>query len=1094
MSQKNMRGPVRLYIRALAAIFLAMLVISGAKAQNTNAGEIRGVITDSSGSAVPKVGVSLTNTQTGVTTKVTGNSEGLYEVPQLTPGTYSITFTAPSFKTYTQQNVLLQAAPITVNAVLEVGNVSEQVTVNSGALVQLQTEDSEQNLTLDEETVTSLPNVGNSWFNETVLIPGVNGGGSQNQNGQGIGINGAESYQESFLLNGGTVTLIGSQNPDWIIEPTDFISENDFQTHSFNATSGNGLAVLNVITKNGTNLFHGSVWDYNQNSYFSAQNYFSGGSGVPPLSSNTFGGTVGGPIKRDKLFFFGGFQRQLSKAGAVGIASMPTPQMETGDFAGFPTIFDPSTTTTVDGITARAPFQGNQIPTADLNQQALNAQKFLPTPNFGPAGAVTNNYRFSEQVSDLTYWYNGKIDYSINNKNHVNVSGTYGTVNFPNPSATNPIGEYAELGSEGGYQLSHTWTPSSTTINEARFSMIRFVGNWTSGDYNKGYPQKIGIPGTVSNVWPSLNIVGGYSYGPGLEAILAEDSFVPSDVFTLVRGKHILKFGGEFDDYQVNINFSGYSDGNFSFNGDSTLDPQGSSNGVGYADFLLGDVSSWSIYVTPETGSRLKSYQVFAQDDYKFKPNLTLNLGVRYQIQPGWREAENRLGDFDPTLLNPATQTAGAMWYADGASGLNSRLSVEATDQIVQPRIGFAWSPFKNWAIRGGYGIYTELTGYNTYAGSAGIGISGQNSLSSTNGLTAVFNLSQGPPSPIYSTVSELTPQLFNGQAVSYIPYHTKVPYMQEYQLDVQHEFRAGIIADAAYVGSHGEHIALAADSNQIPQNQLYHFTGPGVNMAPYRPYTQYQSIGTTVGGGTSHYDSLQLRAQKQFANSLQFATTFTYSHSLDDGTGSGYGGPGADGSLWQNGYNPGSSYANSMLDQPISFNGDVIYDLPVGRGKLLLNRGGIANAAFGGWRLSGLWQIHSGNPFSVYIPNNLSGSLAGVWFPNRIASGKLSHPTIQQWFDPTAFVQPAYGTYGDAGRDVLFGPSWRQLDMSVQKHWALKAFGEASDLQIRIDAADVLNHPNFSNPNSALQQSNTAVITGANTSRNVQFEAKFSF
>jgi hypothetical protein len=207
-----------------------------------------------------------------------------------------------------------------------------------------------------------------------------------------------------------------------------------------------------------------------------------------------------------------------------------------------------------------------------------------------------------------------------------------------------------------------------------------------------------------------------------------------------------------------------------------------------------------------------------------------------------------------------------------------------------------------------------------------------------------------------------------------------------------------------------------------------------------------------------------------------------------------GIGGPGADGSLWQNGYNPKSNYANSLLDQPISFNGDLIYDLPVGKGRLLLNQGGVADAVLGGWRLSGIWQIHSGNPFSVYIPNNLSGSLAGVWFPNRTASGKLSNPTIQKWFDPTAFVQRSYGTYGNAGRDVLFGPAWRQLDLSVQKHWALKVLGDVSDLQVRIDANDVLNHPNFSNPNSALHQSNTGTITGANTSRGVQFEAKFSF
>jgi hypothetical protein len=981
-----------------------------------------------------------------------------------------------------------------VNAVLQVGAATEQVTVNSDSIVELQTEDSEQSLTLEAVTLTAVPNIGNSWFNETVLIPGVNGGGGQNQNGENIGINGATSYNENFLLNGGTATFVGSQNPDWTITPTDFIAETDFETHSFNATSGNGLAVINVITKSGSNQFHGSFWDYNQNSAFSAQNYFSGGSGVPPLSSNTFGGTIGGPVKRDKTFFFFGYQRQSSKSGTVGIASMPTSAMEQGNFAGFPTIYDPATTAVVAGKTVRTAFPNNQIPLGRQNQQALNWQKFLQAPNYGAAGAVTNNYRYSVQVNDLSTWETWKVDHTLNSKNHINTSGTWGTVNFPTPSPLNPIGAFAEEGNEVVPQISWTWTPSSSAVNEARGSMMRFWGKWPSGDHGKGIPAKIGIPGTVSDVWPSLNISGGYSYGAGLDAFISETTITPADVFTLIRGKHIMKFGGQFDDDQVNGNFSGFSDGSFSFNGDSTLDPQGTSNGVGYADFLLGDVSSWSIALTPEAGGRLKVYEVFAQDDYKIKPNLTLNLGFRFQVQPGWKEAHNLQGDFDPTLKNPATNMLGAMWYAEDANGVNSRLTQEALTNIAQPRVGFSWSPSNSWVIRGGFGYYTEMLGQNTYGGSTTLGIAGTNGLNSTDGLTQVFTLAQGPPAPIYSTVKQLTPQLFNGQSISYIPYHTKVPYMEEYQLDVQREFHGRIIADAAYVGSSGRHLPLAMDTNQIPESLISKFTGPGINMAPYRPFPQYQSISTTLGEGISHYDSLQARVQKQFSNSLQFATTFTYSHTLDNETGSGWGGPGARGDVWQNGFDMRSNYGNSLLNQPISFNGDVVYDLPFGKGKLWMNQGGVADGIFGGWRLSGLWQVHSGTPFTPYIPSNLSGSLAGTWYPNRKASAKLSNPSINKWFDPSAFAQPAYGTYGNAGRNILSGPNWRQLDMAIAKQFAFRLLGEDSTVQVRADASDLFNHPNFSNPAAALGQSNTGMISGSNTSRNMQFEAKFSF
>ena len=1100
------------WMRILTMATLGFLGVHS-EAQNINAGEIRGVVTDSTGAAVPSATVSLTNTDTGVVTKVMADASGVYDVPQLTPGSYTVSIGAATFKTFVESNILLRTAPIQVNAVLQVGTVGEQVTVNADNQVELQTEDSESNLTLDATTVTSLPNIGNTWFNDTVLIPGVNGGGKQNQNGESIGVDGAQPFQENFLLNGGIETFIGSQNPDWIIAPTDFIAETEFETHNFNATTGGGLAVFNIITKNGTNKWHGSFWDYNNNAAFAAQNYFSGGSGVPPSSQNTFGLTASGPVMRDKLFFFAGYQRQLLNAGTTGTGSVPTAAMKSGDFSAidpvtnkpiFPTIFDPATTMTVGGVTTRQPFPGNKIPANRISQQASNAQQFFPDPNIGTATDLVGNYRFSEQVHDTTDWYTGKIDYNLSPRNHVNASGVYGDVTFPNPSLLNPIGEFTEHGHEFQTTVSETWAPSSTFINEARFSVVRFFGYWVSGDYAKGYATKIGIPGTFVDAWPSLNIAGGYNYGAGLEASISENEYVPSDVVTMVRGKHILKFGGEFDAGQVNGNFSGYSDGSFTFNGDSTRDPQGvAGNGVGYADFLLGDVSNWSISITPEAGGRLKTTQLFAQDDYKLKPNLTLNLGFRYEIQPGWGEAQDRQGDFDPTLLNPATGTLGAVWFAKGANGVNSRTKIEQTSYIPQPRVGFSWQPMRNWTVRAGYGIYAELLGQNTYGGDEVLGISGTNNLNETDGLTPVFTLAQGSPEPIFTTVANLTPSTLNGQSVGYTPYNTKVPTIQEFQLDTQHEFGRGIIADLAYVGTVGRHIAQVMDYNQVPTADIHLYNGSN-SLATYRPFPQFSSLPTTLGEGSSSYNALQARLQKQFAAGWQFSTAFTYSHALDDGTGTGNGGAGALGDVWQQGYNLKSGYGNSLLDQRLTFNGDMIYDLPVGKGRMFLNQGGVVNSVLGGWRLAGLWQLHTGVPFTPILENNLSGSLAGTWFPNRVGSGKLSHPTLAEWFDPSAFVEPAIGTYGDSGRNILYGPGWEQLDLSLQKHWAFPLFGENADVQVRVDASDLTNHANFGQPNpnlvlvpgttTGVLQSPGQQITSANTSRALQFEGKLSF
>jgi hypothetical protein len=1083
-------------------LMCAVLLFPAARAaaQNSNAGEIRGTVTDGTGAVMPGVEVTVTDTLTGVTNTTKTNSGGVYDIPSLmVPGTYSVKFSNPSYRTLVKNNILLSVTSITINGALEVGTVSQQVTVDTSTAAQLQTDSSAQNLTLDEKTVIGLPNLGATVFNEMALIPGVNGGGGQQTNGDAVGVNGAESFQNNILLNGGTATEIGSQNEGGSIEPTDFISEVSFDSHTFSAESGNGAYMMNIITKSGSNRFHGSAFDYRQTNQLSARNYFS--IGIPPGSSDQFGGTVGGPILRNKLFFFFGFDRLSSLGLATGYFTTPTAAERAGNFAGLPTIYDPSTTVSVKnpatGQTTiqRTAFQDNQIPLSDLSAQALNIQSYFPEPNLP---GISNNYYYSVDSFETIYYWNGRIDYNPNNRHHLDGSYTHGTTNYPTITATAPIGEYTELGSDNADQISDTWTISPSKINEARFSLMRFSGNWVGGDLNKGYPQKIGIPNPLSNVFPGIGIGGAIStsIGAGLDADLVEDSYVPSDVFTWVKGKHILKFGGEFDDYEVNINFGGYSDGNYSFSGIATRDPSGSanaSNGVGYADFLLGDVASWNVSISPETGSRLKSYQLFVQDDYKFSPSLTLNLGLRYEIQPGWTEAKNRIGDFDPNLLNPATGTLGALWFAPN----DGRTSVEAAQYgLVQPRVGFSWSPRSTWAVRGGFGIYDELYGYNTYEGSAGLGYTAQNSQSSTDQITPVFNLAQGPPPPIYPTDATRTPELLNNQGISYIPYHTPVPYMEEWQLDVQHQFPGGIVADIGYVGSRGVHVALASDADQVPANLIFN-AASGANMQQFRPYPQYEGIGTTTGGGTSHYDALQLIAQKRYANGLQFATTFTYSHTLDDGTGSGYGGPNGirAANLWQNGYNPRSSYGNSLLDQPYTFNGDAIYELPVGQGKLFLNHGGILNAIIGGWVGSGLWQVHSGEPFTPYIGGaNLDGSLAGTWFPNRVGTGKLAHPTIQEWFNPADFQTPAVGTYGNSGRNILFGPSWRELDLSLTKKWAIRKLGQAANVQVRIDAQDALNNPNFANPNPALGTGGVGTITGANTSRGLQFSAKFEF
>ncbi len=294
---------------------------------------------------------------------------------------------------------------------------------------------------------------------------------------------------------------------------------------------------------------------------------------------------------------------------------------------------------------------------------------------------------------------------------------------------------------------------------------------------------------------------------------------------------------------------------------------------------------------------------------------------------------------------------------------------------------------------------------------------------------------------------------------------------------------------EAAYVGTRGVHLGFGRDIDQVPAALL----GPG-DAQQRRPYPQYSGISANLFDGFSAYHSFQLSAKKQFAAGLSFTANYTFSKSMDTGTGSGYGGL-QNIDTWQNAYDPRANYALSKTDLPQLLNGAIVYELPLGAGKTFLNRSGIANTIFGGWQVSTTFQLHSGLPFTPVMGTaNLSGSLAGTWFPNRLGNGTLANPSINGWFDPTAFAQPAPYTFGNSGRDILRGPGWSNLNLSLAKNFTIPWIGEAGRLQIRSEAYDVLNHANFGMPNADIGTPGVGVITSALTNRIIQLGAKLSF
>ncbi len=1066
-------------------LVLVLFLISTLPAlgQNRNAGEIRGTVLDSSGAAVPGVTVAVTNVATGVVTTTTTGDAGVYDIPWVVTGRYTVTFTKEGFQQVVRNDVELHVETITVNASMQVGSVATKITVTSTSDL-LQTESATKDLILTPSSLTELPDVGHDYGSFMLLVPGSNpgqGGAGDFSNGANIGINGSQAAEANWLLDGGAFTYPGSYNGTTAV-PMEAISEVNVTASNMGAEYGNGMFSFSVITKSGTNQFHGSAFEFVQNNVFNARNYFS--PDVPPERWNEYGGTIGGPIKKDKAFFFFSYQRNPTVGYNATFYTYPTMQMREGNFSDphFPTLYDPSTTTLVVGQYMRTAFNGNVVSPIDM--VGANIDSYYPTPQ---TNALFNNFFVNDKDPTTTDWYNFKVDVNISQRQRVMFSGMV-TSSFQVQNApANPIGTLDIWGPAAPtMQLTDTLTLTPLLINEFRIAYNRgAVYNW-GPDLGEGYPAKLGLNNAVVDAFPNISVSGAVSpssLGTAPSNGLWQNNFAVSDTVDWIKGKHAIKMGGEFDKWQVNQDPFDFVDaGNFSFDGEFTSGPNPtnpSSVGLGYADLLLGLPNSWNVLSGPETGGRVWNAQLFVEDSYKLRPNLTLNVGVRYLNQQGWTEEHDHVAQFDPTITNQATGTLGAVWYG----GEDGRRALQASHHAVfVPRVGVAWSPKPTWTVRGGYGLYTFPWGDQNYFGS-GQGEDGwfiQGTEISTDLVTPIFTMTQGPPLPTYPPANPHTApnDLLNGQNLLYNPYHVPMTYMQQWNIGLQHQL-GGFLIDVAYVGSSFDNLGFGADINQVPADRL-----AAGNAQLLRPYPQFNAISGVTFNGRSGYNALQIGVRKPFSHGFSVLANYAYAHSLDTGTGQGGNGM-LRTDVWQIGADPNANYGNSVTDLRHNFNGAIVYQLPFGKGKRFANNSAVADGIIGGWQASTIFLVHSGFPFTPVIgTNNLSNSLAGSWFPDRIASGHLSNPTHQEWFNPAAFTTPAPYTFGNSGRNILYGPGFGNVNFSLAKTFSIV---EKVKLQIRADAVDIFNHPNFGQPNTSIGTLGAGVVSSAIDSRTIQ-------
>lgn len=1137
-------------------------------AQNISSGDLRGIVTDPTGAVIPGVTVTAKDIDKNVTTVYTTDNTGLFDTGPIVADHYVLTFAKTGFKAFVRGPFTVNVGIQTVNAQLEVGATTQQVTVTT-ELPLLTTESGALEGTLQAQTMQDLPQVGADWQNFIILLPGAAGAPENSSNAlnpqQVASINGNLPF-ESMLADGATTTLPMSQNADVTIFET--TAEVKVSNAAFSAQYGVGDIVYNQITKSGTDHFHGSAYEYLQNNALDAAPYgFGSKLKVPVLHYNNFGVAVGGPVKPlKKLFFFFDFDKTINNGGASnGFITVPTSAMMSGDFsaAGLPTLYDPTQQTLVTSgnctytgsqypggsLTLPAPCvqrpsfaqefgNGNKIPSSMINPAAQAIQKFFPSPNVDgtmtKSGYAVNNYAYNTPSSNPFTKFFGRLDWNITQNNRFTASET----ESDNPATylnqgLCPINcQHGDV-SRDNAQISDVWTISSRFINEARMGFTDQLNFFTPYSIGQGWVQKLGMPMLIADEFPNVGISNFYGLGSSSNAVYKEFVFDPSDVVTLIKGRHVLHFGGEFLINRADSTAWGnLNAGSVHFTGDYTSAGGRATtayDGLSYADFLLGQTNNWSASQTPEFGGRWKTPQVFVQDDWKARGNLTVNLGLRYEAETGWSEVKGNMATFDPAVVSMDVTSPvgsgygqlvqGGMWY--GFLGQNGRHTLQAPKyNIVLPRLGFSWQILNSTVIKGGIGMYASTWSEDTYGGGMG-GAFGSNggSNDSTNGLCPVVQLNADGASPdttdpgcglgayngksIMSTYlnSPTTPWAHQGlnQNVGYNQYRTPVPKNYQWTLGVQREFAREFVGEVDYVGNHGTGLNFPVDIDQVPVSKL------GPDDQKYQPYPLYNQINGSTNNAISNYHALEAILTKRMGYGLYFSTNYTWSHFLDDMDSSGWGS--REGwQNYQNAYVPSQNYSQSNFDIRQMFKGQVVYRLPFGKGGMFLNNSALADEVVGGWQVSSTFMAQSGNPMGLTTGwHNNSNNRSGDYTQEAILTGnyKTADPntgnkyhSLKEWYNVTAFSLPAPYTYGSFRRNTVVGPGLTDINFSVGKTFDLWP-DRNLQFQIRGDATNILNHPSFAQPgNNVMGGSDaSANITGVTVGgRKWQLYGRVSF
>jgi hypothetical protein len=1146
--------PLFLSFLAVLGLVCCQVTVPSAKADELY-GRVRGIVTDPSGATLPGVDLKLTNTGTGISQGIVSGTDGAYLFINLIPGTYSLTAKKASFKTFDVKSIKVEPTGIFVqNVTMELGAISETVEVAANP-AQVEQTSMQLTATISAKTITDLPLVGRNWITLQQTLPGVVT--PDTRFGTNYSTNGSQAQQNSYLINGNDNNDLPLNSPLVVPNP-DAIEEVKMVTNTINPEYGrNSGAIMNAVTKSGTNQFHGTGFEFYRDTFLNTPTFFN------PLKQifhqNLFGGTVGGPVWKNKVFFFYSAQLVRARQPDPNFISNPTVYTSAQLAGNFdPTVISTNPIPFVGGIqgpaghcnqgtTWKACLVGGVVPTADFNPlSATLVKNFVP-----PANINGNQYSFNAVQTVKTNQHIGRLDLSLNQKDTI---WFYALANDNTNQNTLPFTGSTLPGFGDGsvpytkqFTAAYSHVFSTDVLDELRLGYTRL--NFPTGQPNNvRQPSAVGFPNIFPQLksgadYPQINItgyftLGGTSNGPQPRK---DQTYQVTDNFSWVKGRHSFKFGYDGRKFQVWNPFANVNDGLFSF------DPAGFySTGDAGLDFLLGIPNTYAQGSGSVIIAQAWESYLYAQDQWRVKSNFTLTLGAGYQIDTPVAEYQN--GGLSRACLQPGVQskvfpTAPIGYTLPGDPGCNKQGGASTKYNHIGPRAGFAYTP--GWggrlfggsgktSIRGGFGLYFNRGEEELNLQDLGIAPFGLNTLGVADATTATNFYNPSFPDPFHDIASSFSiankfpyvspaagtknidfTQFQIGPNLSVIPKNFTTPYSLNYNLTVERELPGRIIMRVGYVGAHGDNLITSYTFNPIIKSniavcladptcvaQRANLTSVHPNFYPLDG-TVYGSGGQETNGGFSNYNSLQFTVEKHFSHGLQFLSAYTYSHALDvsssfEDTAFQAGG----------GVDPygqfGRDYGSSAFDARHRWVLTLDYEVP----SLKHVWSAIPGRLVEGWRLVGINAIQTGFPinFQDTGSRSLTCALNFTYYacPDRpdlvstpiILNPKTSviGPKNHYYFAPSDFARNALGTLGTVGRGTLYGPGYWNTDFSIQKDTKIT---EGKTLQLRLEGYNVFNHTNFANPTASISSSNFGRISALRrftNSRQVQLGAKFSF